>query len=158
MTIKRVLIIPPGVKKTPLPKANGHWRFPEAMGKGKVGFVYMIRDLILHKYYVGKKQYRKAGQINKGEESDWRYYKTSSRTMAATFAARPIEEFDFFVIEEYETKSGLSFAETWTLCQLEAPTTPMCYNTRIEKVAWAVREGITFRHKARLEEAMQWPD
>lgn len=146
----------PKAPKILMPNPNGHWQFPEKMGIGKVGFIYAIRDLVLKRGYIGKKLYRHQGQINKGQEYPWRTYKTSSRTMEALFKARPIEEFEFICIEEYETKSGLSYAETWTLCYVEAPTTPIWYNTRIEKVAWNVRENITFRHKERVDKLTEW--
>ena len=145
----------PVIKK---PEPNGHWHFPEPMGVNKVGFVYAIRDTVLKRGYLGKKFYRHQGLTRGGEEYPWRSYRSSSRTMAALFAHRPIEEFQFVCIEEYETKSGLSFAETWSLCQVEAPTTPLWYNTRIEKVAWTVRENITLRHKQRLAMITDWSD
>ena len=148
----------PRAKKIALPDPNGHWHFPETMGKDKIGFVYVIRDTILQRGYIGKKMYREQGQINKGKETDWREYMSSSRTMEALFKHRPKEEFQFICLEEYESKSGLSFAETWTLCIVEAPTTPIWYNTRIEKVAWNVRENITFRHKDRLNMITDWSD
>lgn len=146
----------PRAPKINRPSVNGHWWFPKPMGIGKVGFVYVIRDPILKRAYLGKKMYRQQGQVNKGLETNWRSYKTSSRTMEGLFSQRPIEEFEFIVLEEYETKSGLSFAETWSLCMVEAPTTPNWYNTRIEKVAWNVRENVTFTHKHRLELVQDW--
>jgi len=151
--------IPPVKRRIILPdKKNGHWNFPEQMGIDKVGFICAIRDLVLQRGYIGKKLYRKQGQINKGEEYPWRYYKSSSKTMAPLFAQRPIEEFQFICLEEYATKGGLGWAETWTMCMLEVPTTPLWYNTRIEKVTWSVREGVTFRHKERMERLMKWDD
>ena len=153
------LIVPSSPRiKMPEKRPNGHWDFPEIMGINKVGFVYAIRDMVLKRGYIGKKLYRKQGQINRGEEYPWRYYKTSSNTMKALFAARPIEEFEFICLEEYGTKSGLSWAETWTLCILEAPTTSVWFNTRIEKVAWNVKEDVTFRHKDRMSRLLDWPD
>jgi len=146
----------PSAPRVPSLKKNGHWLFPEEMGINKVGFIYVIRDLVLHRYYLGKKMYRKGGLTRGGEETNWKSYRSSSTTMAQILARRPPEEFQYVVIEEYATKSGLSFAETWSLCMVEAPTTPMWYNTRIEKIAWNVREGITFRHKERLEMVQDW--
>jgi len=146
----------PAAKKVPMMKPNGHWEFPDVMGVNKVGFVYVIRDLVLKRGYIGKKLYRKQGLLRGGEEYPWRTYKSSSTTMAQLMARRPADEFDFVVLEEYGTKSGLSFGETWTLCMVEAPTTPLWYNTRIEKIAWNVRENITFRHKERLEMVQEW--
>lgn len=146
----------PKAASVPRPNPNGHWEFPVPMGIEKVGFVYVIRDLDLKRYYLGKKMYRRQGLLRGGQETDWKTYKTSSETMRQIFNGRPIEGFQFVVLEEYETKSGLSFAETWSLCMVEAPTTPLWYNTRIEKVAWNVKECVTFRHKQRLEEVQDW--
>lgn len=146
----------PKAPKIALPKPNGHWQFPEIMGINKVGFVYVIRDLVLKRGYIGKKFYRQQGLLKGGTEYPWRNYKSSSTTMSQLMSARPAEEFEFICLEEYESKSGLGFAETWTLCMVEAPTTPIWYNTRIEKVAWNVRENVTFRHKERLEMVQDW--
>lgn len=148
-------VIPKG-RVIPMPKKNGHWEFPEEMGIGKVGFVYVIRDLVLRRGYIGKKFYRRSGVTRGGQEYPWRTYKSSSKTMSGLFSQRPIEEFDFYVLEEYSTKSGLSWAETWTQVTLKTPTTLTWYNTRVEKVAWRVNEDITFRHEQRLAEIQEW--
>lgn len=128
---------------------NGHWRFEEQMGNG-VGFIYVIRDRILDRFYLGKKLYRGTGVKNQGVESNWRKYMTSSATMAFEFKEREKAEFDFIVLEEYRTKGTLSYAETWTLCHVEAPTSNVWYNKRIEKISWKVSEPISERHKTRL--------
>lgn len=148
----------PKSAKIPMPNPNGHWKFPVPMGIDKVGFVYVIRDTILKRGYLGKKMYRRGGLLKGGQETDWKSYKTSSNTMSQIFAERGLVGFEFVVLEEYSTKSGLSFAETWSLCMVEAPTTPIWYNTRIEKVAWNVKENVTFRHKQRLEMVQDWSD
>jgi hypothetical protein len=129
---------------------NGHWLFPEQLGDG-VGFIYVIRDNILKRFYLGKKTFRGAGKLNYGKESNWRRYTSSSNTIATLLKERPFEEFDFIVLEQYKAKGALSYAETWTLCLVEAPTNVTWYNTRIEKVSWPVKERITERHKRRLE-------
>lgn len=128
--------------------SNGHWKFPESMGVG-CGFVYLIRDHVLERFYIGKKFYGTA-RVN------WKYYKTSSTLMAELFKERPHEEFEFICLEQYKTRGTVSYAETWTLCFVEAPTTKMFYNTRIEKVSWNVKEPITERHKDRLIRAINW--
>jgi len=92
--------------------------------------------------------------LNKGMESNWRKYVSSSNLLKTMFGERPKEEFDFVCLEQYEMKGALSYAETWTLCLVEAPTTEDWYNTRVEKVSWRVRERITERHKERLERVM----
>jgi hypothetical protein len=85
---------------------------------------------------------------------DWRKYRSSSNLLKEIFAVRPEEEFEYIVLEQYKMQGALSYAETWTLCHVEAPTSVTWYNTRIEKVAWPVKEGITLRHKNRLEDVI----
>jgi hypothetical protein len=130
---------------------NGHWTFDTQMGsKDKLGFIYVIRDSYLERFYLGKKFYRGQRGNAKGVESNWKKYLSSSNLLKELFAERPREEFDFICLEEYTSKSGLSWAETWTLCFVEAPTTKIWYNTRVEKVAWTVKEHVTEAHKERL--------
>jgi len=132
---------------------NGHWLFPEQLGDG-TGFIYVIRDNILERFYLGKKTYRGAGKLNYGKESNWKRYTSSSNTIATLLKERPPEEFDFIVLEQYKARGALSYAETWTLCLVEAPTNVTWYNTRIEKVSWPVKERITPRHKSRLQQVV----
>jgi hypothetical protein len=132
--------------------SNGHWKFPEQMGSiDKTGFIYVIRDNYMGRFYLGKKSYRGSGKLNKGVESKWRTYTSSSNTMKEMFDNRDIKDFDFIVLEEYSAKGALSYAETWSLCLVEAPTTPEWYNKRIEAISWSVRERVTERHKERLQ-------
>lgn len=135
---------------------NGHWSFPEQMGEGYVGFIYVIRDNVLEKFYLGKKLFYGHGKLNKGKESDWRKYKSSSKLLAVLLRERPKEEFDFICLEQYKTKGTLSYSETWTLCHVEAPTNDTWYNTLIDKVSWNVKEPISQRHKDRLAAAINF--
>jgi hypothetical protein len=130
---------------------NGHWLFPEQMGDG-VGFIYVIRDLVLLRLYLGKKSFKKRD----GSDSGWRRYSSSSKLLNDMLAVRPRDEFEFICLEQYKTKGCLSYSETWSLCMVEAPTTQLFYNTRIEKVSWSVKEPISQRHKARLQMAVSW--
>jgi hypothetical protein len=131
---------------------NGRWQFEEQMGgKEFVGFVYVIYDKVLNRAYLGKKLYRGHGQVNKGLESDWKRYKSTSGILKELWkAGRPLEEFEFICIEQYRTKGSLSYSETWSQCFVEAPTTKYFYNTRVEAVSWSVKEAITLRHKTHL--------
>ena len=133
---------------------NGHWDFPEQMGNG-VGFIYVMFDTILNRAYLGKKLYRSNSVAKRGKESDWRSYVSSSNLLKEILKERPLSEFEFICIEQYQTKGTLSYAETWSLCYVEAPTSVSWYNTLIEKVSWPVKESITFRHKQRLSEVMK---
>ena len=138
---------------------NGHWLFEEQMGaEDKVGFIYVVRDNYMRSFYLGKKLYRGHGKLNKGVESNWRRYVSSSKLLKDMFAERPKEEFDFICLEEYKMKGALSYAETWTACLVEVPTTNNWYNTRIEKVSWSVKEPISMRHKLRLNAVITHED
>jgi len=133
-------------------RANGHWTFAEQMGGEEyVGFIYVIVDTVLHRYYLGKKLYRGFGTANKGKESNWKKYVSSSKLLGDIFSYRPKEEFLFICLEQYKTKGTLSYAETWSLCHVEAPTKTAWYNKLIEKVSWNVKEEISERHKKRLK-------
>jgi len=134
---------------------NGHWKFDKQMCNG-VGFIYIVRDTYLERFYLGKKSFFGAGKLNKGKESNWRKYRTSSKALAEHFKIRPSEQFEFICIEEYQTKGTLSYAETWTLCKVEAPTNELWYNRLIEKVSWSVKEPISDKHKERLRRAINW--
>ncbi len=148
--------LPKGNKPLIIPKlANGHWKFPEQMGKG-VGFIYVIRDPIMGKFYLGKKMYYGMGKVNRGKESNWRSYRSSSKLLKELFVERPLEEFEFICLEQYQTKGTLSYSETWSLCQVEAPTSDDWYNRLVEKVCWPVKEPISIRHKKRLEKVISW--
>jgi len=140
----------PKVKMTNTAGPNGHWDFPEQMGEG-VGFIYVIYDLYLNRAYLGKKQFYGMGKLNKGQESNWKKYASSSPLLTELLKHRPKSEFEFICLEQYKTKGTLSYAETWSLCLVEAPTTKEWYNTLIEKVSWPVKEGVSERHKDRLQ-------
>jgi len=131
---------------------NGHWEFPEQMGVDKhIGFIYAMYDTVLNRAYIGKKFFVGMGKLNRGKESNWRKYVSSSNLLAELLKVRPAEEFEFICIEQYKTKGCLAYAETWSLCYVEAPTSPVFYNTRIEGISWSVKERISDRHKERLE-------
>lgn len=130
---------------------NGHWEFVRQMGEsGYVGFIYVIHDTIMDQFYLGKKLFKGTGAINQGKESNWKQYKTSSKYLQVHFKERPKEEFRFICLDEYKTKGGLSYAETWSLCYVEAPTKDRWLNKRIEAISWNVKEPVTALHKARL--------
>jgi len=124
-----------------------------------VGFIYIVRDNYLKRFYLGKKLFTSAVKGTKQRKaSSWKKYTTSSKLLAELFEERPKEEFDFICLEQYRTKGTLSYAETWTLCQVEAPTSLIWYNKRIEAVSWKVSETISERHKQRLADTLLFKD
>lgn len=135
---------------------NGHWDFEGDMRLRKVvGFIYVIKDLATGKLYLGKKSYVGAGKLNRGRESNWKWYISSSKALSASIKENGKDNFVFYCIEEYEFKGSLSFAETWSLCHVEALTNrDKWYNGLIGKVSWTVKEKVTDRHKRRLQQVI----
>lgn len=133
---------------------NGQWLFPDNMGSPYIGFIYVVFDTVLSRCYIGKKLYisMKDGRTR---ESDWKTYKTSSKTMKDIWKTRAVDEFQFICLEQYKSKGALSYAETWTLCRVQAPTSDKFYNKRIEPVSWSVKEQITKRHVERIDVLLQ---
>ncbi len=132
---------------------NGHWQFPTQMGGSEyVGFVYIIHDLPENKLYLGKKKYFVERGAKRGQSSKWRDYVSSNKDLAATVEKYGKESFDFYVLGEYKTASGLTYAETWSLCHVDAPCKKEWLNTRVEEISWFIKEPVTEAHKQRLVE------
>jgi hypothetical protein len=131
---------------------NGHWDFPGKLDPDNfIGFIYIIVDLNNKKLYLGKKQYKGAGKLNKGKESNWPWYISSSTELSEQVKKYGKEGFDFIAVEQYKSKGALSYAETWSLMFVESPSNRhLWYNMLVNKISWNVREGITQQHKDRL--------
>jgi hypothetical protein len=123
-------------------------------GEEFTGFVYAIYDKVMKSGYIGKKSFRSNSVRTGRNETNWRRYKSSSNLLKVFFKERPVDEFDFICLGQYKAKGALSYAETWSLCAVEAPTSNRWYNTRIEKVSWNVRERVSDFHKKRLWDIM----
>lgn len=129
---------------------TSHW---DSLGlrldpKHAVGFVYVIIDLETNQKYIGKKNYSGRGKLNKGQESNWKTYTSSSKYVNDQIALKGKEKFGFFIIEQYYTVGGLSFAETWSQVVYEIPCNNGEYFNRfIDKVTFKVTEPVTKRHK-----------
>lgn len=158
-SVKQKVDLPrmPSTNKATLTE-NGHWLFPEKMFAGKqVGFIYGIRNRHTGEMYIGKKLYAGMGKLNKGEESNWKYYISSNKKIDAIVRLLRNKElsadsiFDFVCLEEFSTKGGLSFAEVWCLVTAEIPSNQnLFYNVLINGVSWPVKERVTERCKERL--------
>jgi hypothetical protein len=132
---------------------NGHWDFPDKLDPASyTGFIYIIADNNNRKLYLGKKQYKGTGKLNKGLESNWRWYISSSKELSEQVKLYGKENFDFIAIEQYKSKGALSYAETWSLMRVEAPSNrSVWYNLLVNKVSWVVKEPVTELHKERLD-------
>ena len=129
-------------------KPNGRWSFPDRMGVGGYsGFVYIIRDRYMKRFYLGKKFYEGRSALS----TDWKTYLSSGATMKLMLAERPEEDFDYICLEQYTFRGSVSYAETWSLVTVGAALSETWYNKRIEEVTWNVKEAPTDRHKDRLQ-------
>lgn len=84
------------------------------------GFIYLIEDALTGMKYIGKKQYyfyngkckssnditSKDFVMEAWDESDWRYYTSSSKILAPIIAERP-NDFYFEILEECKSKLDL---------------------------------------------------
>jgi len=140
-------------KKTNKTLDNGHWSFCEQVPYTLYsGFVYMIRNKLSGMMYIGKKNFRGAGKLNKGKQSNWRSYTGSSKQVNEDIEKLGKENFEFYIIECYHNKGSVSYAEAWSQHYAEIPTNnDKFYNRFIDKVSWKVSEPITDRHKRRLK-------
>jgi hypothetical protein len=136
---------------------NGHWLFPEDLDHEKAcGFVYVIRDKESGMMYIGKKYFRGNGKLNKGKESNWKSYASSSNELKARMKELGKDKFEFHVLEQYYTRGGVSWAETWSQTVVEVPSNNhIWYNRFIDKVTWKSTETITDRHKERLRNLLE---
>lgn len=134
--------------------ATGHWI---AQGlkldpEGAIGFVYMIVYEETNQKYIGKKNYKGMGKLNKGQASNWKTYTSSSSYLNELIKEKGKDRFKFYILEQYYTVGGLSFAETWSQTTVETPSKNDEFMNRfIAKVTWKVNEPVTERHKRRLK-------
>lgn len=111
----------------------------------------MIRDCLADKLYLGKKQFKGRGALNKGQESNWMWYTSSSKELNERIKTCGKDNFEFIAIEQYVPVGTLSYAETWSLMHVESPTNrDKWYNLLVNKVSWPVKVPISERHKKRL--------
>jgi hypothetical protein len=139
-------------------RGNGHWEWDQQdpLGSGKyTGFIYVIKDLINAKLYLGKKQFLGAGKLNKGVQSNWQWYISSSKELSESIKLNGKDSFRFIAIEQYKSKGALSYAETWSLLHAQTPVyRHKWYNVLINKISWKVTEPPTDRHRDRLHAIM----
>jgi len=117
-----------------------------------VGFVYLIVYKETNQKYIGKKNYKGRGKLNKGQESNWKSYTSSSSYLNDLIKEKGKENFVFIILEQYYSVGGLSFAETWSQVVAETPSkNDEFINRFIDKVTWKVTEPVTEQHKRRFK-------
>jgi len=137
---------------------NGHWSFCQQLDFDSAsGFVYLVRNIVTNMMYIGKKNFRGAGKLNKGKQSNWKSYTGSSKQLNEDIQNLGKENFEFYIIEVYNNKGSVSYAEAWSQHHAEIPTNnDKFYNRFIDKVSWKVSEPITDRHKRRLKKLTKY--
>jgi hypothetical protein len=116
------------------------------------GFIYLIVEKSTGRKYVGKKNFRGRGRLNKGQPSNWKRYTSSSKFLNQQIREQGKQAFEFIIIEQYYTQGGLSFAEVWTQVYLETPSNNEEFINRfIDRVTWKVTEPVTDQHKRRID-------
>ena len=151
------LVVKSRVRRVKETGPNGHWEFDDQMGKsGYFGFIYLIEDLLHDRWYIGKKQYLGTGSKNKGVQTNWKDYTSSSDKLNTLIQLHGKENFKFFCLEQYHYKGTLGFAETWSLMMAETPANQgKWYNLLVNKVSWPCKEQISSKHKERLTALLQ---
>lgn len=99
------------------------------------GFVYLVLDTKFNKGYIGKKNFfsrtTKPGNVNKTKsESNWRFYKTSSKTVKAQIANRP-DDFEYHIMWLCKDATALNYMEAKCIIENGAMEDDQYYNDNV---------------------------
>lgn len=129
---------------------QGHWMSESAMDYKKYfGFLYLVKNIPLEKYYIGMKQYKREGKKrNKfyGRESNWKTYTGSSSSLKEDITKMGIENFSFICLKEYHTRGGLKYGEANLQHKLDVLVAVnnsgerLFYNNSIEMIRYIPKE------------------
>lgn len=143
----------------------GHWQSlcGEVDPSLHFGFIYLIYCKETKKFYIGKKQLvsvsrkfvpgKKRRQVTT-KESDWLTYSSSSQYVKADIEKYGEDKFEFFIIQTYKTKAGLSYAEPNLMHKFDVmykmldPKTRLFYNANIPAVRFITKEFYEDAEKA----------
>ncbi len=135
---------------------NGHWLFDKQLDYLKAhGFIYLVKERVSGQFYIGRKNFRSEAKATKGKQSNWRSYLSSSTKLQEKLQQIGIEKFDFYVLDQYYTKGGVGWAETWSQAFAATPVNPLCINRIVEGVTWKSTEDITPLHRERIRELLK---
>jgi len=128
----------------------GHWKIPKRFNpKDYLGFLYFVENKVTKQGYVGKKQFW-IGRAKK--KSAWENYSGSSKHLKEDIKKFGKENFTFEIIDLYNTKGGLYYAEVYAQvvlnCLLEHTIykfkeIPRYYNRQIAAVKFIPKEAPT---------------
>ena len=130
-------------------REKGQWKCSFKLLPGVCqGFVYFIIHRATGMYYVGKRGFHTK---SRKPSEHWKTYPSSSKKLSRLIRDHH-EQYDFIIIEQYRTKSGLNYGEVYTQVGLETPSDKMSYNYKIDSLNYKSKEKITDRHKRKLRE------
>jgi len=138
---------------------TGHWScYKNFNAEEWFGFVYCIENLTTKQYYIGKKQLWHGGKKKSktyGKPMSWKTYMGSSTTLKKDITKYGKKNFSFEIIDLYNTKGGLYYAEAYLQMLSDSMTeylkdgkTPRFYNRQIAAIRFVPSEGPTKKTKA----------
>jgi len=135
----------------------GHWNFKKFDPTNHFGFLYCIHNKETGQFYLGKKQLFRGGKKKSptyGKEMPWRTYTGSSIELNKDIKKQGRNGFKFDIIDTYQTKGGLYYAEAYSQMMSDALTamltdgkTPKSYNRQIAAIRFIPKEEATTRTK-----------
>lgn len=106
----------------------------------EAGFVYQITNCLTGKRYIGKKFFwsirrhkvkgKKRRRVER-KESDWKYYKSSSKRVQKEIQLYKEECFVFEILERYKTRGEVNYNETRLLFVNDVLNNPNFLNDNI---------------------------
>lgn len=146
----------------------GHWvSLCGAIDPTKLfGFIYLVYCKETGQYYIGKKQFNSvtkkkvAGKTRRKivtKESDWKSYKSSSEYLKADIETYGMDSFDFYIVQTYNTKGGLVYAEANLQHKFDVMTKRidsklrLFYNANIAAIKFITKETYVDAEKSILK-------
>ena len=159
---------------SPYPETNGHWQSPEPINpEGLHGFAYCVKHKETQKLYIGRKGFFTGGRKTRtnaagkrvknsrfGAETNWKSYTTSSNHINDIIEEDGKGAFDFYIIEVYGTKGGISYREPNLMHKLDVLTARssdgerLFYNGNIPAVKFIPADYIDTESKPKFSEVI----
>jgi hypothetical protein len=141
----------------------GHWKtatyLVDVDPMKSYGFVYVIRNKANDKLYIGRKNTRHFGKKsskNYGKETNWKRYTGSSKHVTEDIKNFGKDNFEFIILEFYNTRGGLNYCEIAFQIKCDVMTAKLpdgerqFYNGQVGAVRWIPKESISDTHRAAL--------